>query len=153
MQQAIVALLVHAEEPCFQVLKSILQEQGIETRLARSCAEASASFLQQGLPQLVFTDAGLCDGTWADVLSLVSAPDSAELIVVSRVLDHHLYLDVIESGAFDFMVPPFEPEDVAFIVRSAIWNYRYKRSQPPRNGHRPPQQAPAGTGGPQSHDA
>lgn len=150
MQETIAALLVHAEEPCFQALRLILQEQGIEIRMARSCAEASASFVQQGLPQLVFTDTGLCDGTWADVLNLVSEPNPAEVIVVSRVLDNHLYLDVIESGAFDFIVPPFEPEDVAFVVRSAIWNYRKKRNQPPQNAYRNRQQGP---GGSQSHDA
>lgn len=150
MQETIAALLVHTEEPCFQALKLILQEQGIEIRLARSCAEASASLVQQGLPQLVFTDTALCDGTWADVLNLVSEPNPAEVIVVSRALDNHLYLDVIESGAFDFIMPPFEPKDVAFVVRSAIWNYRNK---PPQNRCRPRQQRPVGTGRPQSPDA
>jgi DNA-binding NtrC family response regulator len=152
MPETITALLVHDGESCFQALELILREQGIKTRLARSCAEVSASLVQQGFPQLVFTSTGLCDGTWADVLNLASElkiHKSAEVIVVSDVLDQQLYLDAMENGAFDFIVRPFQPDDVAFVVRSAIWNARQKASRLAQE-HRSRQPRPGGTtGGPQ----
>jgi DNA-binding NtrC family response regulator len=123
MPQTLTALLVHEEEACFQVLDVLLGRQGIKTRRVRNCAEASVSLVQHDLPQLVFTDTRFCDGTWVDVLNLTSElkiHNATKIIVVSRVVDHHLYVDAIEKGAFDFIVPPFEPEDLAFIVRSAI---------------------------------
>lgn len=155
MQENITALLVHAGESCFQTLELILEEQGLRTERARSCAEASASLAQEDSPQLVFTGTGLCDGSWVDVLDLASkrVHSSAEVIVVSGVLDRHLYLDAMEGGAFDFIVPPFHPEDLALVVRSAIWSARRKAS-PAHDSRRATPKRPAGTAGePRSHDA
>jgi DNA-binding NtrC family response regulator len=132
MQETITALLVHEGEAFFQVLESILGKQGIKTRWARSCAEAFAALVQLDLPKLVFTGTTFCDGTWTDVLNLASdlkVHDATKIVVVSRVVDHRLYIDAIEKGAFDFIVPPFEPENLAFIVRSAICRAQKTGSQ------------------------
>ena len=42
------------------------------------------------------------------------------VIVVSRFVDIDLYLKALESGASDFIVPPFSAADVAYVVRTAI---------------------------------
>jgi len=157
MQETITALLVHPGESCFQALELILADQGIPTRLARNCAEASVSLAQPDSPKLVFTGIGFCDGTWADVLRLASEPkvhNHTAVIVVSRLPDHQLYFDVMEGGAIDFIVPPFQPDDVAFVVRSAIWNARHRASRAALDLSGPTQQWPPGAaGGPPSHDA
>ncbi|MGH9448557.1 MAG: response regulator [Terriglobia bacterium] len=150
MQETIRALLVQDGEPCFQALESILEKQGIVIREAPGCAEALALIGQLDSPHLVFTDTRLPDGTWADVLNLVSGVqprNSVKVIVVSRVVDHRLYLDAIESGAFDFIAPPFEPDDVAFIVRSAILSAWERRTRTDAPSSRPAQrQRSAGVG-------
>jgi DNA-binding NtrC family response regulator len=143
MQQIVTALLVHGGEACFQILETVLGRQGIRTSRAHSCAEASTWLAEHDAPQLVFTYTRFCDGTWADVLNLASElriHDFTKIIVVSRVVDYHVYLDSIEKGAFDFIVPPFQPEDLAFIVRSALWSAQEKGSQPKAPDGRQPRQ-------------
>lgn len=46
------------------------------------------------------------------------------VIVVSGVLDIELYLTVLESGATDFIVPPFPAGDLAYVVHTATGKSR-----------------------------
>ena len=49
-----------------------------------------------------------------------AAPGSTPVIVVSRVVDIPLYLDVLESGAYDFIVPPLTSAELAPMIRAEI---------------------------------
>jgi FixJ family two-component response regulator len=40
--------------------------------------------------------------------------------VVARLVDMKLYLDVLESGAYDFVVPPLTSAGLAHVVRGAM---------------------------------
>ena len=81
---------------------------------------------------LVFTDTQLPDGTWADVLALAQkAKLPVNVIVVARVVDTRFYVEVIETGAFDFLAPPFNATDLAYVVRSAMDNVVARRAAPP----------------------
>jgi len=44
------------------------------------------------------------------------------VIVVARVVDTGLFLETIETGAFDFIAPPFVATDLEYVVRSALDN-------------------------------
>jgi DNA-binding NtrC family response regulator len=121
MPDEILVLLVYYEEDPVRRMERILLDEGMSTRHVRNCAEAMAALREPLAPALVFTDTVLADGTWADVLKAASAaPVSIPLIVVSRVIDIPLYLDVLESGAYDFIVPPFARADMAHIVSGAL---------------------------------
>ena len=106
MRARIRALLVHYEEMPMTELKFVLDRLGIETSRARTCAEAEAALDGAEPPRLIFTDTVLTDGTWAKVTALAGKGRPAlSVIVVSRQMDIPLYLDVLESGASDFIVP------------------------------------------------
>ncbi len=85
-------------------------------------------------PLLVFTDRQLPDGTWRDIVRLAeSAHAPTSVIVVSRLTDVRLYVDAIEQGAYDFIVPPFEAAGLAHVVRCATahtLDQRQKRFDP-----------------------
>ena len=101
-------------------VRNLLIRQGVDTLRVRDCGQAASALCFQTPPVLVFTATDLPDGTWEDVLKLsanVRAP--VKVVVVSRVVDVSLYLDVLEGGGFDFVVPPFYPTEVAHIVRCA----------------------------------
>ena len=101
-----VLLVYHEEDPVRTVEQSLL-DQGMSTLRVRNCAEPRAALRELAAPAVLFTDTVLADGTWANVLKGASAvPASIPVIVVSRVIDIPLYLDVLESGAYDFIVPP-----------------------------------------------
>jgi|SRR5579875_3496593 len=131
MQAKVRALLVHDEERPVAELKPLLESQGIETLQARSCAEAEAALACPEPPVLVFTDKVLTDGTWADVQSLAECA-AVPVIVVSRFVDLPFYLEVLESGASDYMVPPFHKDDVAYVVKGALLDRLRVPSAPSR---------------------
>ncbi len=131
MREKISALLVHDQDDPFRALKLALESQGIQTRRVRSCNDAFSLLVQPDPPALVFTDTELPDGTWAEMLSLaVKACDPVCVIVVSRFVDIKLYIEVIERGAFDFIVPPFGASDLSHIVRCAVWSTHSCKGSP-----------------------
>ena len=121
MPEKLTVLLVSDGREPFEKLELALDNQGVKTYRAERSAEVSAVLAQQDSPQIIFTDTTLSDGTWADVLGL-AARHTVPVIVVSRLVDHDLYIQSLELGAFDFVVPPFVSADLAHIVRCAAWS-------------------------------
>jgi DNA-binding NtrC family response regulator len=79
-------------------------------------------------PELIVTDVRLADGTWEDALHLSQkAPLPVNVIVVSRIADVRLYLEVLEKGAFDFITPPFQAAELNHVLRTALGNVSQKR--------------------------
>jgi two-component system, NtrC family, response regulator PilR len=119
--QRIRALLVHADAEPLQSLNLALQKLSVETDQAPTCQQAR-NFLERATkpPDIVFTDTALPDGTWQDLLAMAGRSRArSKVIVVSRTEDPWLYLDAMERGAFDFMLPPFATSDVGYILRRA----------------------------------
>jgi DNA-binding NtrC family response regulator len=132
MSSWIHALLIHGEPKPMADLKLVLEALGIKTSQARRCAEAEAAIDLADPPALIFTDPVLTDGTWIDVAALTERFHPAvPLIVVSRFVDLRLYLDVLERGAADFIVPPFRNIDVAHVIKGALaGGFRFPFSSP-----------------------
>jgi DNA-binding NtrC family response regulator len=117
----LLALLVDGKDGGFRALEQTLHSVGIRTQRVHTCSEARAALREPGPSRLILTATALSDGTWADVLELANMHGRAvPVIVVSRFVDVGLYLKALESGASDFIVPPFLAADVAFIVHTTI---------------------------------
>ena len=100
------------EEPVQGVERNLLK-RGMRTRHVRSCSEAGAALREPLQPALVLTAVSLSDGTWADVITAASTPlTTVPVIVVARVVDIQFYCHVMESGAYDFVVPPLTSADL-----------------------------------------
>ena len=98
-----------------------LNDLGIRTQRVHTCSEAGAALREPSSSRLILTATTLADGTWTDVLILASVPGKAiPVIVVSPVVDIDLYLRTLESGASDFIVPPFSAADLAYVVDTTI---------------------------------
>ena len=109
-------------------LRAALREMDIATWTCESCQEVS-TLLDQTHPQLVFTDTQLSDGSWRDVVNMAQqATSPVNVIVVGRTADMQFYLSVIESGAFDYFVPPFELVPLQYVVRLAVEDVRGRRT-------------------------
>ena len=121
------ALMVHSQAEPLQSLKRVLKALGVETYSVQTCREAKR-LVTQTQPELIFTEASLSDGSWADILELAREADfPLNVIVVSATKNTNLYLSVMEQGAYDFVVPPFEHEGLAFIVKSAEHDVRNRK--------------------------
>lgn len=115
------ALLVYEQKGPIHTLEPNLILQGMKIQRCRSCSEAQVTLRQPNLPSLVLTDVFLPDGTWEEVLKTANtAAGNIPVIVVSRTAEMKLYLDVLETGAHDFVVPPVSFSDLAYIIRTAV---------------------------------
>jgi len=128
MAESITALFVHQNSETLASLRWALELQGLSIIEAESRAEAIRLLGGQNPAPLVFTDTNLPDGTWADVLAEAErAVLPVNVIVVARVVDTRFYVKTIETGAFDFLAPPFVAADLAYVVRSALDNVVARR--------------------------
>ncbi len=95
---------------------------------AQGCGEAAGIIGGPEPPHLVFVDAALPDASWADVIALSKkASVPINIIVVARLVDTRFYVEVIEAGAFDFIVPPFRSHDLRHVLRCALQNVLERR--------------------------
>ena len=116
--QAPILLLYTWPEPVMK-LEAVLRDQYLPVDRALSCQEARDLLLQTKTPRVLFTDSILQDGTWRNVLEMArNAPASTAVVVVDRLGDTSAYLDAMERGAFDFLIPPFQVSDVAWVLNS-----------------------------------
>jgi len=74
-------------------------------------------------------------GTWMEALETVREwqPD-LPVIILSRTAEEREWLQVLEAGAFDLLVPPFEKEELLAVLEqaSASREARALRGQSPR---------------------
>ena len=144
MRKEIVALLVHNQSQHMQALAATLQYQGVRVHQARTLQAAAHELKQANPPHLVFCDTALPDCDWADIVLLARrASQPVNVIVVARITDAKLYVETLEGGAFDFIVPPFPSLDLAHVVRCAAENVRARR-EAARPTHREPLFGPVG---------
>jgi DNA-binding NtrC family response regulator len=136
MMERIKALLVHHNSETLATLKGALERQGMSIIHAESQAQAKRMLGGLNPAPLVFTDTQLPDGTWADILALAEkAAQPVNVIVVARIVDTRFYVKAIETGAFDFLAPPFNATDLAYVVRSALDNAVARRAARPLTAH------------------
>ena len=138
MREEIVALLVHDQAEHMQALATTLRDQGVRVYHVRTWQAAAHELQRADPPHLVFTDSVLRDGDWTDIVLLAgSASQPVNVIVVTRVMDTKLYLEALEGGAFDFIVPPFASLDLAHVVRCAADNVQARREAAQTAGYEP----------------
>jgi DNA-binding NtrC family response regulator len=128
MTESTKALFVQVGHEPFDELRLALDEQSIGISVAKNCAEAALALWAYDPPHMVFTEVQLSDGNWTDVLTLAtSAPAPVNVIVVARFADVGLYVQTIERGVFDFIVPPHSKAELLHVVRTAAENSRRRR--------------------------
>jgi two-component system chemotaxis response regulator CheY len=77
---------------------------------------------------LVLTDAELPDGSWRDILQFIlDSKKPCEMIVCSRIGDEELWAEVLQCGAYDLLIEPYEGQEVLRIIQSALDNRYMQR--------------------------
>ena len=130
MKESIRALLVQARHDPLDPLRLALEKQSIGILTAKNCAEAALALWSGCPPHLVFTEPQLADGNWANILTLAAkASAPVNVIVVAPFADVNFYVQAIERGAFDFIVPPLSDPELLHVVRIAADNATSRRRQ------------------------
>jgi CheY-like chemotaxis protein len=122
-------VIVSSNDALISELSRVLDPCPLEIRTLKSCLEAGKEIGSGATADVIFTDIQLSDGDWKQVLQMArKAPARAEVILVSRIVDVPLYLDALEAGAFDFVVPPFHTVELGYIIVNAIYTCSKQRS-------------------------
>jgi CheY-like chemotaxis protein len=126
------AILLYRPGEARDVLKLALESRLIQIHCLTTIQEALPLLRDADPPHLVFTEDTLPDGTWAEVAKrsqMVRKP--VKVIVVSRVVDVSLYVEAMDGGAFDFIVPPLSAIKLDYVVKRAMETVlNLRREQP-----------------------
>ena len=100
-------------------LAEILVRCGLRPLTTTSVSGVRAMF-DHGPVHLVFSEDDLPEGGFHEVLRLAATMGQRiPVVVCSRHGDLDEYLEAMQSGAFDFIAPPFSPAEIRFIVSRA----------------------------------
>ena len=106
-----------------EAILQILVMCGIEPVLCSTIRKARAS-LSLEPADVVFCETRFADGSFEDLLRALGLDEpSPPVIVCSRLYDPALYLDLMDRGAFDFIVYSYRTEEVRWILGTAFLRY------------------------------
>ncbi|MBZ5522402.1 MAG: response regulator [Acidobacteriia bacterium] len=120
-------LVVDDEEPIREIISSMLSAAGYKVQQASSGIDALRILSQTGEFELVLSDLMMAelDGIALLERSKERFPDMP-VIMVTAVHDISVALAAIRNGAYDYLLKPFEREQLLAIVRRALEHRRLK---------------------------
>src|SRR6478736_7151530 len=120
-------LVVDDEEPIREIISSMLSAAGYKTRQAASGMEALAILNSTGEFELMLSDLMMAelDGIALLERSKEKYPDMP-VIMVTAVHDISVALAAIRNGAYDYLLKPFEREQLLAAVSRALEMRRLK---------------------------
>src|SRR5882724_300223 len=120
-------LVVDDEEPIREIISSMLSAAGYKTRQAASGMEALAILNSTGEFELMLSDLMMAelDGIALLERSKEKYPDMP-VIMVTAVHDISVALAAIRNGAYDYLLKPFEREQMLAMVKRALEHRKLK---------------------------
>lgn len=118
-------LVVSPEEAAHRALEGIAPHGRWSRYEAANCAGALKVFRGTSI-QVVICQETLPDGDWKSVLAgAAQVHPPPELIVFSYRADERLWAEVLNLGAYDLLLWPFDKEEVRRVVSlAADWSRR-----------------------------
>jgi putative nucleotidyltransferase with HDIG domain len=114
-------LVVDDEEPIREVVSSMLQNAGYECEQACSGVEALSILNNDGNFQLVLTDLMMPELDGVGLLEIVKVQyKELPVVMVTAVHDISVALAAIRNGAYDYLLKPFERDQLLAVVRRAL---------------------------------
>jgi two-component system, NtrC family, response regulator PilR len=115
------SILVIDDEPSMTELLSImLRKEGYQVVTAGSRA-AAAKALAQSPVDMVITDVKLPDGDGIEILRHVKAASAGTVVIVMTAFGStEMAVTALKLGAHDYLVKPFDVEELKIVVRNAL---------------------------------
>ena len=113
-------LIVDDEEDIRKLLHQRLESEGYYCEEAGSADQAQDK-LQAGLIGLVLLDIKMPGKSGMDLLPEIKEryPDVV-VIMVTGISDIDIAIESVRQGAYDYVIKPFNPDEVVYIVRKAM---------------------------------
>jgi DNA-binding NtrC family response regulator len=121
-------LVVDDEETIREIVSSTLNGAHFQTRQAASGVEALAVLESGDEFDLVLSDLMMAEMDGITLLERAKEryPDMP-IVMVTAVSDIEVALQALRNGAYDYLLKPFEREQLLATVRRALENRRLKR--------------------------
>jgi len=120
-------LVVDDEEPIREVVCAMLQNASYQCVQARSGVEALEILHQDADFQLVLTDLMMPELDGVGLLEVVKRQyQNLPVVMVTAVHDISVALSAIRNGAYDYLLKPFEREQLLAVVRRALEAHRLR---------------------------
>src|SRR5450432_3946682 len=120
-------LVVDDEDPIREIVTAMLQSSGYQCQQAASGKQALALLTSGDSFELVLSDLMMADMDGIGLLERTKEkyPDMP-VVMVTAVHDISVALAAIRNGAYDYLLKPFEREQLLATVRRALENRRLK---------------------------
>jgi DNA-binding response OmpR family regulator len=126
-EKVVTVLAISPAEEDHQFLANIFSHSKWQLRNASSWREGLAALGRQRVPVLI-CESELPDATWKEVLAeLAGLPERPLLIVSSRLADESFWAEVLNLGAYDVLMKPFDATEVFRVVSLAWLNWKNAR--------------------------
>jgi DNA-binding NtrC family response regulator len=118
-------VLIADDEPSIRdLLHDILAPHGMRVLVASSGSEA-VQFLEAETPDLAILDVRMPDpGGLAILKQLREQGNDIPVVIITAFSSSTVTIEAMQSGAYDSLVKPFEPDDVLLVVGRAL-EHRY----------------------------
>ncbi|HEY4804816.1 MAG TPA: sigma-54 dependent transcriptional regulator [Paraburkholderia sp.] len=108
-------LIVDDDAQTREALAAVVSEDGLTTAQAGDLREARIQLVRQ-MPDVVFTDLKLPDGSGTDLFEDLDPRSGVELVVITGHASVETAVDALKSGAIDYLVKPINLQRVKAIL-------------------------------------
>lgn len=112
-------LVVEDEAKIRQLLRSLLERDGLEVMSTPSGAEA-ITLAETAHPDLVLLDLRLPDVSGEDVAREVRASSSVPIVMLTAKAEEEERIRGLELGADDYVTKPFSPRELLLRIRAVL---------------------------------
>ena len=104
----------------YDLIVSSLASEELEVLPANCLLEAVLHQMASPEPYIVVYDTDSPE-EWRQALRrFLTVRPQTRVVLVSRLADDQMWMDVLDSGGFDLVLKPFQPLDIRSVVRGAI---------------------------------
>ncbi len=114
--------IIGADEQVIGILREPFEKAGFQLDIAQS-GEEGIALCRQALPQVVLVDAELPDSDGLQIcreLRGATRTSHIHIIILARSVAREARINALEAGADDFILIPFDPDEVTLRVRNAL---------------------------------
>jgi DNA-binding NtrC family response regulator len=120
-------LIVEDNEDLCQTLADILRKEGNKVRTALT-GEHALGVIQKDIVDLVLLDIKLPDLNGIRILQTVKEADPDILVImITAITDAKPAIDAMKMGAYDYLMKPFELDELKLVVAKALETQHLKR--------------------------
>lgn len=113
-------LVVTPSPKDYSLIVESLAPDGVEVRSANCLLEAVLHLVSGPAPSVVVYDTDTPEEWRAALKNFRRIRHESRVVLVSRLADDQMWMDVLDYGGHDLLMKPFQPMEIRTVVRGAL---------------------------------